>query len=95
MRENKSRFLVGLGIGAVMGILFAPQKGSETRRRLREKIEDIKYALDDFCDKNWDKYLDIKDDIDPVISDLKTKAKPYIKSLQDGLEGKPTKTKGR
>jgi gas vesicle protein len=30
-------FLVGLGIGAVVGILFAPQSGSETREVLLSK----------------------------------------------------------
>lgn len=30
-------FLAGLSAGAIMGILFAPKKGEETRRELKEK----------------------------------------------------------
>lgn len=30
-------FLAGLSAGAILGILYAPKKGEETRRELREK----------------------------------------------------------
>jgi gas vesicle protein len=34
-------FAIGLGVGAALGILFAPKSGDETRRNLREGAEDI------------------------------------------------------
>jgi gas vesicle protein len=37
-----SYFLVGLGIGALMGILFAPKSGEETREFLSQKAEEGK-----------------------------------------------------
>jgi gas vesicle protein len=33
-------FLAGLGVGAVVGILYAPRAGSETREALRSKAEE-------------------------------------------------------
>jgi gas vesicle protein len=33
-------FLAGLGIGAAVGILYAPKSGDEVRQRLREVAED-------------------------------------------------------
>ena len=33
-------FLTGLGIGAVVGILYAPQSGNETREILMQKAEE-------------------------------------------------------
>lgn len=42
-RDNGSSFfwfLAGLGIGAVVGVLYAPRAGSETREALRVKAEE-------------------------------------------------------
>jgi gas vesicle protein len=33
-------FLVGLGVGALVGILFAPKSGEETREYLTQKAEE-------------------------------------------------------
>ena len=33
-------FLAGLGVGAVVGLLYAPRSGSETREVLRSKAEE-------------------------------------------------------
>jgi gas vesicle protein len=35
-----SYFLVGLGVGALLGILFAPKSGEETREFLSKKAEE-------------------------------------------------------
>lgn len=44
MSENSGSkftyFLAGIGIGALVGILFAPQSGEETRKYLAQKAEE-------------------------------------------------------
>ncbi len=38
----KRTLLLGVGIGYVLGILYAPHKGSKTRRLIAERGEEIK-----------------------------------------------------
>jgi gas vesicle protein len=45
MKETTSSFLIGLlagaAVGAIAGVLFAPDKGSKTREKLRDKLIDL------------------------------------------------------
>ena len=41
LQQTVVGFAIGLGVGAALGILFAPRSGDETRRNLRAGAEDI------------------------------------------------------
>ena len=46
--SNVGYFLVGLGIGSLVGILFAPKSGEQTREYLAQKVkEGNKYLHDE------------------------------------------------
>ena len=40
--DNLLAFVVGAAIGAVAGILLAPDSGANTRKKLKSKLEDLK-----------------------------------------------------
>ena len=40
-KSGIGKFVVGAVLGAGLGILFAPKKGSETRKDLKEKLDDV------------------------------------------------------
>ena len=45
---------VGLGVGALTALLFAPKSGRQLRKSLRRGIEDARDVLDDWTDQAGD-----------------------------------------
>ena len=40
-KKGFGRFALGAGIGAALGVLFAPKKGEDTRTELKQKIDEL------------------------------------------------------
>ncbi|HRP31770.1 MAG TPA: YtxH domain-containing protein [Agriterribacter sp.] len=60
--------LAGAAIGAIAGILFAPDKGSETRKKISKNTaemgDQLKHSFNEFVDTVKDKYRRAKADAD-------------------------------
>jgi gas vesicle protein len=61
--------LLGIGVGALLGVLFAPAKGSKTRQRIMDKGQD--YA-DDLKGKFDELYQDVSDKYDSFLEEAKS-----------------------
>ena len=59
--------LAGLAIGAIAGILFAPEKGSHTRKQIMDKgndyADELKSKFNEFCDAITNKFESTKKDV--------------------------------
>lgn len=59
----------GAAVGAIMGFLFAPDKGSETRRKINEQGKKITDDVKDKFRKGKEKFNDLKEDIQQTVKE--------------------------
>jgi gas vesicle protein len=56
-------FLVGAAIGGALGILLAPDKGTETRKKILEKGNDLGDSISEFGGTIKDKFNEVVDGV--------------------------------
>lgn len=62
--------LAGLAAGAVLGVLFAPQKGKETRVKLSKKAKDLGDAIKTTVNESGEMVADIRKDVRKHVEEI-------------------------
>jgi len=86
MKDNSKvviALLAGLAAGAALGILFAPDKGNETRDKLSESLKNLGDSIRETAATEIDNLVGMKD---KIVDNLKTKLKGAEEEYQDDLE---------
>ena len=91
-KKGLGKLLAGVAIGAGLGVLFAPKKGSETRKDLMNKFDELKSKAQDIDIDEVKETIDAKIElIKNELADLDKEkvikiAKKKAKQIQDMAE---------
>lgn len=86
MTDNSKVFvalLVGVAAGVALGVLFAPDKGVETRDKLAESLKNLGDSIKETAASEIDNLINLKD---KVVDNIKTKINGAEMEYQDDLE---------
>jgi len=73
---------IGLGIGALSALLFAPQSGEKTRKMLRRRYDDALDTVEDWTEQAgdvWEKGVDYAKDAKEKVAD---RVAPMAKAIR-------------
>lgn len=84
--------LAGIAAGAVLGILLAPDSGSNTRKKISKKgddyMGDLKEKFNDFVENMTERFETVKDEAEDMLDKTKAKAQEVKREVRNGMNEK-------
>ena len=87
-------FLAGLGIGALVGVLYAPKSGRETRDDLSAQAQDAKVKASQYVDQSRDQLNDYVDKGRDYYEKGRTQWSQYVDKGKEFLDEQQGKVAG-
>jgi gas vesicle protein len=76
--------LIGLGAGAVVGMLFAPKTGRQMRRDLRRGYDNARETFDEWKETARDFAEDVAERGSEFAEDFKDRVRPLARGIRRG-----------
>ncbi|MFT4024800.1 MAG: YtxH domain-containing protein [Flavihumibacter sp.] len=70
-------FATGLAVGAVLGVLFAPDKGENTRKKIADNSKKLSDSLRDKVNEGKEKLAELRDNLQHKAEAVKDKLGQY------------------
>lgn len=87
MKDNTKTviaLLAGVAAGAALGLLFAPEKGSETRDRLSESLKNLGDSIKETAADEIDNLTELKEKVvNKIKSKIKTAGDEYVDEVHN------------
>jgi gas vesicle protein len=74
--------LIGLGVGAALGMLLAPKTGRQLRKDLRRSYDDVLETASDWTEEAKERIEDVVEKSSDFADELRSKAKPLSDLLR-------------
>jgi gas vesicle protein len=74
--------LIGLGVGAALGLLLAPKAGRQLRKDLRRTYGDALDSVSDWTDEAKDRFEEVVEKGSSFAEDLRSKVEPLSDLLR-------------
>jgi len=74
--------LIGLGAGALIGLLYAPKAGKQMRKELRNTLEDARETLDDWKDEAKEVAEDVLERGQEIADQLRDRVGPLAAAMK-------------
>ena len=74
--------LIGLGVGTVLGLLYAPKPGKQMRRELRRRYEDARDTFEDWKEDAKDFADEAVERGSEIADEVRERVKPIAKAMR-------------
>ena len=87
MKNGLTSLLTGIVLGGAAALLLAPEKGEDTRKKLKSKAQDLAKELEKQAEKGKEQFEDLKENGGQKMKDWRTAAQEKVENATKNYNG--------